>query len=181
MKEILENIQHLDDRRYSAIFKHAIIHYLEQIYTFPKPIVGGMDGDIVPPSFATNLALDMQIATDKASFILPDLKFGLPPSPPLAFYLIQNLGPRKAAELIFTKSELTAQEALDLGLITQVVSKRKLKETCIDKLRQMTAISADALIESRRMLKPSLNVMRDYIDKGFEGIVRCLYKMKKST
>jgi len=138
-----------------------------------------MDGEIAPPSFAANLAFDMQIATDKTSFILPELKFGLPPSPSLAFYLVHNLNPQKATELILTKSGITAQEALDLGLLTQVVTKMNLKDSCIDKLRQMTAISADALIESRRMLKPSLRMMREYIDEGFEGIIRCLNKMRK--
>ena len=74
-----------------------------------------------------------------------------------------------------------AQEALDLGLLTQVVSKENLKDSCINELRKLTAISADALIESRRMLKPSLKKMREYIDEGFEGIIRCLHGMRKPS
>lgn len=180
IKEIMEEFQTVE-RRHSMIFRNAIIQYLERIHTFPKPIVGGMDGDISPPSFAANLAFDLRIATDKTNFILPDLKFGLPPSPALSFYLVHSLGPLKASELILTKSEITAQEALDLGLLTQVVSKEDLKDSCIDKLRALTAISSDALIESRRMLKPSLKKMHEYIDEGFEGISRCLYGMRKPS
>jgi enoyl-CoA hydratase/carnithine racemase len=180
IKETIENIQKIDQRRYTITFKSAIIQFLENIHTFPKPIVGAMDGYIAPTSFAANLAFDLRIATDKTNFILPDLKFGLPPSPPLSFYLVHSLGHQKATDLILTKSEITAQEALDLGLLTQVVSKKNLKDSCIDKLRQLTAISEDALIESRRMLKPSLKKMREYMDKGFEGTIRCMYKMKYS-
>jgi enoyl-CoA hydratase/carnithine racemase len=180
IKETLEAMQHLDERRYSITFKYAIIQFLEVIHTFPKPIVGGMDGKLAPLAFAANLAFDLRIATDKARVILSDLKFGLPPSPPFAFYLVNSLGPQKATELILTKSVITAQEALDLGLVTQVVSKKDLKDSCIDKLRQLTTISGDALIESRRMLQPSLKKMREYMDEGFEGIIRCMHRIKKS-
>jgi enoyl-CoA hydratase/carnithine racemase len=179
IKETKEGIQQPDGGRYSITFQSTIIQFLEAIHTFPKPIVGGMDGELAPPSFAANLAFDLRIATDKTHFILPDLKFGLPPSPPLSFYLVHSLGPLKATELLLTNSEITAQEALDLGLLTQVVSKKNLKDSCIDKLRQLPEISADALIESRRMLNPSLDRMRKYIDEGFKGIIRCMYSMRR--
>ena len=180
INKIMEEMKKVE-RRHSMIFRNAIIQYLETIHTFPKPIVGGMDGDIAPQSFATNLAFDLRIATDKTNFILPDLKYGLPPSPPLSFHLSHSLGPLKASELVLTKTKITAKEALDLGLLTQVVSKENLKDSCINELRKLTAISSDALIESRRMLKPSMKKMHEYIDEGFEGIIKCLYRMRKSS
>lgn len=179
MKEIMEGIKRIDGSRHYMTFKHSIFAYLESIYTFPKPIVGGMDGNLSPLSFATNLAFDFRIATGKTNFILPDLKFGLPPSPLLSFYLTHSLGSLKASELILTKSEITAQEAFDLGLLTQVVSKENLKNSCINKLRELTPIPSDALIECRRTLKPSLKKMQEHIDEGFEGIVRCMHSMRK--
>ncbi len=180
LEESLEEINDSGGSRYSSTYKNAINQFLEAIYTFPKPVVGGMDGDIGPTSLAINLAFDLCIATENASFFHPNLKFGLPPSPPLAFYLVQSIGSQKATEMILTRSEFSAREALDLGLITQIVSKKELKKRCIDKLRLLTAISGDALIETRRMLKPSLKQMRQYMDEGFEGAIRCLYRMKNS-
>ena len=63
INEIMEEMKKVE-RHHSMIFRNAIIQYLEAIHTFPKPIVGGMDGDIAPPSFAANLAFDLRIATD---------------------------------------------------------------------------------------------------------------------
>jgi hypothetical protein len=51
--------------------------------------------------------------------------------------------------MTLTLSEITARESVDLGLITQVVSKKELKNKCIEKLRLLSDISGNALIESR--------------------------------
>jgi len=98
-----------------------------------------MDGDIGPTSSAINLSFDLCIATDSAGFFHPNLKFGLPSSPPLAYYLVQLVGFQKASELIYTRPELSARKVLELGIIHQVVSKEELRNSCIEKLRPLTA------------------------------------------
>ena len=72
----------------------------------------------------------------------------------------------------------SVQEALDLGLIAQVVSTDDLENTCLEKLRHLSPIPDYALVESRRMLQPDIEEIRKYIEAGFEGALRCLYKMK---
>ena len=163
--------------QYGTTYKTAIIQFLESIISFPKPIIGGMDGDIGPTSFGLNLAFDLRIATDKASFIHPNLQFGLPPSPLLSYFLIQSVGHQKATELILTRPQISAQEALALGFLNQIVVKEDLKEICIEKLRQISTIPALTLIETRRMLQPDLNTLRRYINLGFESALKCLNKI----
>ena len=170
-----ESIQ--SERRYSITYKSALIQFLKMIDTFPMPIVSGMNGDIGPASFAINLAFDLRIATNGTSFVHPNLQLGLPSSPPLTFYLVRNLGPAKAAELILTKPKFSSQEALDLGLITQVVSAEELENVCLDMLRQLRTIPGHAITETRRMLQPDIDEVQKYLDAGFEGSLRSLYKV----
>lgn len=178
LMEMLEDKDYKSESHYITTYQGAIIQFLKEINKFPKPIVGGMDGEIGPHTFAVNLAFDLRIATGNTGFFHPNLKFGLPPSPPLAYYLMQSLGAPRATELLLTKSKLTVQEVHDLGLISRIVSKEDLKKTCLDKLRQLSTISGDALLESRRMLQPDIDKLSKFIDEGFQGALRCLYKMR---
>jgi enoyl-CoA hydratase/carnithine racemase len=177
MKETLKSKDFSTQSRFAVTYKSAIIQFLEEVITFPKPIVGGMKGDIDPATFAVNLAFDLRVATEDTSFVHPNLKLGLPPSPPLAYYLVQSLGSYRATELIFKKSELTAKDALELGLITKVVSSEDLKKSCFDQLRKLTYLSENCLVETRRMLQPEIAKMHEYFDAGFASAVRCINQM----
>lgn len=177
LQKLLKEKHSQNESSYSVTYKSALIQFLKIIYTYPIPIVGGMNGDIGPDTLGINLAFDLRVATDRTSFFHPNLKFGLPPSPPLTFYLVRSLGSYRATELILTKPEFSSQEALDLGLITQVVSVEELERTCLDKLRQLSTIPDHTLVESRRMLQPGIDEVKKFIDAGFEGSVRSLNKL----
>lgn len=170
--------QHHDKSLYTVTYKNAIIQFLEIMKKYPIPIVGGMIGDIGPDSLGLNLALDLRIATDETNFFHPNLQLGLPPSALLSFYLVRSFGSHRATELMFTKSEFSSQEALDLGLITQITSVEELERTCLDRLRQLSTIPAQTLIESRRILQPGTDEVYKYIDAAFEGALRSVHRIK---
>lgn len=177
LQESLDTKHYEGPSRYADIYKNAIVQFIQIANTYPKPIVAGMKGNIDPDDFAINLALDLRIATDTACIIHPNLQIGFPPSPPLSFYLVHSLGSHKATELIMTRQKITAQDALDLGLITQIVSEEDLKKTCLDKLRRLSIIPRHILVESRRMLQPDMGKIKKYLDAAFDNAVRCLNKM----
>ncbi len=176
--ELLEEKQYQDKSRYTVTYKSAIIQFLKIINKYPIPIVGGMDGDVGPDSFGLNLAFDLRIATERTIFFNPNLQLGFPPSALLSFYLVRSLGSPMATEMMLTKSEISSDEALDLRLITQIVSAEDLEYTCLEKLRELSTIPNHALVEARRILQPSIDEIRNYIDAGIEGSLRSLYKMK---
>ncbi len=181
-KFMLETIEGISspssERRFTTTYKYAYLQFLKDIKLLSKPIVGGMSGDIGPNTFAVNLAFDLRVSTDDANFFYPNLKLGLPPAPLLAYYFIQSLGPHKTTELFLTKSVMTAQDAFELGLITQIVSSNDLKKTCLDLLRQVSTLSENTLIETRRMLQPDMDGLQTYVEKGFDSAIRCINKMK---
>ena len=154
--------------RYTITYKSALTQFLEIINAYPMPIVCGLSGDIGPDSFALSLALDIRIATHTTRFVNPNIQMGLPPSPPLAFYLAHGLGYTKAMELILTKPGFSSQETFDLGLISQVVKEEELEDTCLDILRQLTGIPGQTIAETRRMLQPDIIEVKKFIDSSFE-------------
>ena len=176
-QKILEEKQYYDGRSSTVPYKSAAMQTLETIRTYPKPIVGGMVGDIAPDSLGLNLALDLRIACEGTTYFLPNLQLGFPPSGLLSFYLARSLGPHRATEIMLTKQKISAQEALDFGLITQIVSPEDLENTCFDKLRQLSTIPDCTLVESRRVLQPDLDEVNDFINAGIDGSLRCQIRL----
>ena len=172
-----ENLEY-DQKPYTVRYKNAIIQFFEFVRSCPIPIVGGMNGEIGPDSFGLNLAFDLRLATENATFFNPNLQLGFPPSALLSFYLQQSLGSPRATELLLTKTEISPQEALSLGLISQVVADKNLESSCLAKLRELSRIPKHTLVETRSILQPSIDVIKKHLDEGFEGSLRCLYKMK---
>ena len=175
--KIFEEKQYHDGRSSTVPYKSAAMQVLETIRTYPKPIVGGMVGDIAPDSLGLNLALDLRIACEGTTYFLPNLQLGFPPSGLLSFYLVRSLGPHRATELMLTKQKISAQEALELGLITQIVSPEDLENTCLDKLQQLSTIPDCTLVESRRVLQPDLDEVNDFINAGIDGSLRCQIRL----
>lgn len=175
---ILEEKQYFDGKSSTVPYKSAAMQVLQTIRTYPKPIVGGMAGDIAPDSLGLNLALDLRIAGEGTTYFLPNLELGFPPSGLLSFYLVRSLGPHRATELMLTKQSISAQEALDLGLITQIVSQEDLENVCLDKLRQLSAIPEFTLVESRRLLQPDMDEVNDFINAEIDASLRCQIKLR---
>ncbi|NMD71459.1 enoyl-CoA hydratase [Bacillus sp. DNRA2] len=65
-------------------------------------------------------ASDMAIASDEAKFATPGINSGLFCSTP-AVFLSRNIGRKKAVELLFTGNFMSAEEALQHGLVNKVV------------------------------------------------------------
>ncbi len=159
-------------------YRTALIRSLEFLKTFPMPVVVGLDGDSAADSFGVSMAVDMRVATDRAQIIHPNIGQGLPPSPSFAYFLVHALGFPKAIELLLTKTTLTSQEAFELGLVSKVVPPEALESTCLDTLRQLSALSGPSIVETRRMLQPDGDEVRQFMQTGFESLQRCAHGLK---
>jgi len=159
-------------------YRSAIRQILKAVYRLPMPIVSGLNGEIGPDSFGLNLAFDLRIAADRLLFFNHNLELGFPPSAVLSFFLAQSLGSPLATELMLTRTELRPEEMLDLRLVSKIVPAEELETACLTELRKLTAIPGHAFVEARNMLQPNLDNALKHIDEGFEGSLRCLFKMK---
>lgn len=176
--ESLESTKHSDKGQYTKTFTSTIKQFLTVIRNSSIPIISGINGDLGPDDLGLTLAYDLRIATEKAYFYNPNLELGYPPSALLSFYLSRSLGPSKATEILMTKTKLSSHEALDLGLITEIVSEQQLEEICFERLGQLSAIAGHALIETRQILQPSLAEITKQMDNSMEGFLRSLYKLQ---
>ena len=85
------------------------------------PLVGAVNGVAAGAGLSLAAACDLVIAADAARFTSAYTRIGLTPDGSSTTFLTRLVGPRRAAELHMTDRVLTAQEALDWGIVNRVV------------------------------------------------------------
>lgn len=103
------------------------------------------------------LGCDIRIMSEKAKLSAAFCKRGLLPESGGTWLLPRILGWSKAAELIFTGRTLTAQESLDLGLVSTVVSDDSLDDEVLKMAREIAANAPLAVQAAKRMMRYGQN------------------------
>lgn len=98
----------------------------DRLYSFPKPVVASIDGYALGGGCELVLACDLRIASEEAKLGLPEVTLGLLPGGGGIQRLIRQIGFVRAKDLLFTGRIISATEALNLGLVNQVVPREAL-------------------------------------------------------
>jgi len=98
----------------------------------PKPVVGAIDGPAVGMGAEFSSQCDIRIATPNARFAWNFVHRGLVPDTGAGSWLLPRLiGTQRALKLLYTGEFLTAEEALEIGYVDQVVPSEKLQATAM--------------------------------------------------
>lgn len=132
---------------------------------FPKPIIAAVNGFALGGGCEFAMACHLRVAGEKAKFGQPEVNLGLIPGFGGSQRLVRYLGRTKALELLLTADMLSAQEALDLGLVNYVVpaGEEVQKSTeLIEKIAGKGPLAVAKIIET----------VNAYYEKGFDGFAR---------
>ena len=102
------------------------------------PIIGAINGYAVGAGWSTALACDIRIAADDATFQVAQTKRGIVADAGLSYFLPRVVGTQRALELMFTGRRVTADEALEMGAVLEVVPADQL----IDRAMELAAAVA---------------------------------------
>ena len=96
--------------------------------TLEKPVIGAINGVAAGAGFGVALATDLRIAAHTASFILAFGRIGLVPDSGASWILPRLIGYARAYEMAVSGEKVTADKALEWGLINQIVPAEQLLE-----------------------------------------------------
>ncbi len=115
------------------------------------PTVAAIHGACAGGGYEITLACDYRIASDAPAtrIGLPETTLGLVPAWGGATRLPRLIGPEKAAEVILKGKLHSAQEALQLGLVDEVVPQEKLLEAARKKLHSPKRVPAEGHASAR--------------------------------
>lgn len=95
--------------------------FAERVADLPMPTLSAISGWCVGGGLELALATDFRIVEPSARFRLPEVALGILPSWGGTQRLVRLLGPARAKEVILLRGQVEADEALRLGLVTEVV------------------------------------------------------------
>jgi len=120
-----------------------------------KPLIAAVEGYALAGGFEMVLACDLVIAGEGSQFGIPEVKRGLAATGGGLLRLPRQLPHRIAMELALTGDMLSAERALALGLINQLVPKGQALEMSIQMARRITANGPLAVAASKQVIKQS--------------------------
>lgn len=119
----------------------------------PQVIIAAINGPAFGGGFAMSCAADIRIAAASARFCSASIRTGLSGCEMgLTYTLPRLIGNARAFDLILTGRDITADEALDLGIVSRVVPDDELIETALGYARRMTGYTAAGLRTTKHVL-----------------------------
>jgi enoyl-CoA hydratase len=90
------------------------------------PVIAAINGDALGQGLELALICDIRLASDKARFGLPQVARGLIPMDGGTQRLPRIVGRGKALELLLIAETISAEEALEMGLVSKIVPPKEL-------------------------------------------------------
>ena len=98
-------------------------HYnpiIQRIRTIEKPVIAAVNGVAAGAGANIALACDIVVAVESANFIQAFSKIGLIPDSAGTFFLPRLIGFQKATALMMLGDKVSAEEALNMGMIYKI-------------------------------------------------------------
>ena len=139
----------------------------ERFATLAKPLIAMIRGYCLGGGVATALYADLRIASDDSQFGIPAARLGNAYNWHYTRMLVDAVGPARAKEILITARRYSATEALQMGLVHQVVAGDALEDT----VRGAAAQIADNAPLSVAAAKAMINeAMKDFRARDMEKV-----------
>ena len=118
----------------------------------PKPVIAKLRGYAFGVGLELALACDFRIASADVELALPEVKIGMIPGSGVTQRLARMVGLGRAKDMVMRGRRIDAEEALAIGLVTQVVAPAELDSAVTSLVDELRALSPLALTLAKRVL-----------------------------
>src|SRR6202521_1271970 len=135
-----------DSRRMAKMFR--------RIWSLSKPLIAAVNGAALAGGCGIATLCDFTLAVPEAKFGYTEVKIGFLPAI-VSVFLSRQIGEKRTRDLLLTGRMITAAEAKELGLVTEIVE----PEHLLDRARELAAVlieaSPSSLTRAKRLLTAS--------------------------
>jgi enoyl-CoA hydratase/carnithine racemase len=123
---------------------NAILKVNAALNALSVPLIAAVEGHAFGFGFGLTAQSDYAVAADNAVFSLPEMSHGLPPL--IVFsYLFRFVPYKRAFELAVTSRQISAKEASDAGILTEIVPGGTTLKRALEVATQMASFDPKAL------------------------------------
>jgi enoyl-CoA hydratase/carnithine racemase len=130
------------------------------LHDMDKPVICALNGSAAGYGLDTALGCDIRIMAEGAKLSAAFAKRGILPESGGTWFLPRYVGWEKASKIIFTGRNLSAQECLELGLVSQVVPADRV-------LPEARALAAEIAANAPLAIQAAKRMMRMGLDETF--------------
>lgn len=142
------------------------------------PLIVAVNGVAAGAGMSIAMTGDFVIATASAKFTMAYTAIGLSPDGSSTFFLPRLVGPQKAKQLMINNDVLGADEALAMGIVSDVVPDEELMSTANELAEELAAGPTRAYGEVKRLVADSFN---SSIDEQMERETRAIAELANQT
>ncbi len=128
------------------------------IAALPKPVVAAITGYALGGGLELALAADFRVAGERARVGQPEILLGVIPGAGGTQRLPRLVGPAKAKDIVFSGRMVSAAEALQIGLVDQVVPDDSVYQAALDMVQRYAGGPALALRAAKQAIDAGFGV-----------------------
>ncbi|HEY0844062.1 MAG TPA: enoyl-CoA hydratase [Noviherbaspirillum sp.] len=130
-----------------------VAQFMRALSGATKPVVAAVAGNAVGIGTTLLMHCDLVYAADNAKFAMPFTQLGLCPEFASSMLFPAMVGYPRAAEKLLLGEAFLAQEAYDMGLVSQVLPVGELIEHAHGQAAKLAALPASSLRVTKRLMK----------------------------
>ena len=123
-----------------------------RLFKCKKPLIAAVNGAAVGIGATMLLPMDTRICSDQARFGFVFAKRGIVPEAASSWFLPRLIGINKALELCYTGKVISAEEAKEIRLVSEILNQDKLIERALEIAKEFTAESSQISIALTRQM-----------------------------
>ena len=159
-----------DVHRLHNVFTQIIL----RIVDLNKIVINANSGRVISLFLNFSLACDYRIVSDNTVFQNPYFKLGLVPIGGGAFFLSRRLGRSKALEILLSDTDISADEAMKLGIVDKVVPQEELEKAALDTARRFAQKPAGSLAGLKKLINHSMIGLKNYMVLEYKELIKAL-------
>ncbi|MGN6429838.1 MAG: enoyl-CoA hydratase-related protein [Gaiellaceae bacterium] len=117
-----------------------------------KPVIAAVNGAAAGAGLSLACACDLRIASDEATFVPAFINIGLIPDSGGTFFISRLIGPSRALEWLGSGRRLSAAEALEWGIVSEVVEPTVLETRAAEVADELATLPTRAIGMTKRLL-----------------------------
>jgi 2-(1,2-epoxy-1,2-dihydrophenyl)acetyl-CoA isomerase len=159
------------------LLTHYIHGAVSLMARMDPPVITAVNGTVAGGGLGLVFGADLVISAQSARFTMAYTRAALSPDASTSFFLPRLVGLRRALDLTLTNRVLSAQEALEWGIVNRVVPDSELGAAAQTLAREMADGATSALGAAKRLLRESLN---DTLETHLQSEARTIAQRSRS-
>jgi 2-(1,2-epoxy-1,2-dihydrophenyl)acetyl-CoA isomerase len=154
-------------RRGAAMLHEGIV----DLQRIPYPVIAALNGPTAGAGFSLALACDIRICSENAFLACAYGRIGVSPDGGMTYFLPRVVGPSKAIEILINDPNLSPQDALAEGLVSEVVAPDELMKRAREKAEKLARKSPYYVKMAKKLVHQSVdNSITEQLELERHGI-----------